>query len=610
MSGAATGQSRPVQYLLAAVPFVLLACVALGAYANAWPNALVHDDKLFAGSERFVELSNIPRYFKETVWASAGGEDGLYRPLLLTSITLDARVWGDWAAGYHLVNIVLHVLVTILLYGLLVQLQHLTAGRTASDSRFALLAALLFAVHPVNTEVVNSIFNRSEMLVALGGLAGLLWFLRHMNPSPAKAWTGLGFVYFLTLFCKESAVVLPGLAILFVLSLSPNPWRTRIRKSLPALWLLAPLVLYFAIRAQALTPVQSSGAIEAVESLKVPGASGGLAGFGLPDWDRLMEVAGFAYECLKVYVWPVALRVAYEQISRPSQVIGLALHPVLILTAMYLSRQKRHGMLIGLVFFYLALLPASRIIGDPDMGPMVAERFLYFPSVGLMIIVAFGLRWLGLRFGFAPAAITILVVLGLLAPVTWARNAVWSSDIELFESEYKNGNRVSRAMVSLTSAHLHQSNFQRVAEICDENADLQMESSSFILHCATAYGRVGRPEEAEQAYLKATEAKTFVRAVAHANLARYYLRQDRWIEAKLHFEQAAEAEVLPANRAFRLGHMLVRLYPDDRAKLLEAKQQFEYALELQPAFAPARHWLLRVERTLELMERGGPGRFE
>ncbi|RPH93790.1 MAG: hypothetical protein EHM68_15195, partial [Lysobacterales bacterium] len=190
----------------------------LVVYANAWPNALVHDDKFYAGSERFTDLANIPRYFTENAWAASGVAEPLYRPLLLATITLDARMHGDWAAGYHLTNIFLHLLVSVLVFVFLLQLLQMIRGQSPANRHVALLAAAIFAVHPVHTEVVNSIFNRSDMLVALSGLAGLCWLLRHVHARPALAWTGLCIACSVALFCKESGLVLPGLAVAVVLA--------------------------------------------------------------------------------------------------------------------------------------------------------------------------------------------------------------------------------------------------------------------------------------------------------------------------------------------------------------------------------------------------------
>jgi hypothetical protein len=100
----------------------------------------------------------------------------------------------------------LHLLVTLVVYGLREVARTTTEPGPASDL-YTLLAALVFAVHPVNTEVVNSIFNRSEMLVTLAGVGGLWWWLHFLRSRPARAWSGLALGYLLALFSKESAMV-------------------------------------------------------------------------------------------------------------------------------------------------------------------------------------------------------------------------------------------------------------------------------------------------------------------------------------------------------------------------------------------------------------------
>jgi tetratricopeptide (TPR) repeat protein len=304
-------------------------------------------------------------------------------------------------------------------------------------------------------------------------------------------------------------------------------------------------------------------------------------------------------------VWPVPLSVKHAPPGPWAGGAGLALHLALVPLVIYQLRHRRYGLILGLVFFHIALLPASRIIGDPDTYPHLAERYLYFPSVGAAIALAFGLaaaarrvdsRWL--------TAIASGVALAL-APITFARNAVWSSDLKLFESEYRNGNASYQVLVWLTAAHLQQRGYERTAELCDRHLGHQerrkernqVSAGKLSTHCAVAYSQLGRHEEAERAYLFGTRDRE-VRAMAHANLARYYLDRGRWQDARKHFEAAIAAETLPANKAYRRGHMLVRLYPRDRQKLLEAKAQFELALELQPAFGPARQWLSQVNRIL------------
>jgi tetratricopeptide (TPR) repeat protein len=585
------------QYIFTALPLLLIIVVALAAYANAWPNTLVHDDRYYSNSDRYTDLANIPRYFTENAWESSGISSKLYRPLLLTTITMDARLYGNWVAGYHLTNIFIHVLVTLLLFGLLLQLLRMVNGQSRLNSNAALLAALLFAVHPVYTEVVNSIFNRSEMLVALGSLAGLLWFLRHIIAKPARAWTGLGIAYLLVLFCKESGAILPGIAVMLVLILAPGNWQVRLKKCLPVFWLLIPLGVYVGLRALALAPVELAGAVE------VSGASGASA-FGelaskieFPGWQRLLDIAGVWFESFKILLWPLPLKIVHDSISLFAGVAGLVLNLALISFALYQYKHKRYGLMIGMVFFYIAMLPASRFIGDPDTAPHLAERYLYFPTIGLAIVLAFGLRYLAKRFDIKMAASLVMAIVIVLTPVTWARNSDWANEIQLFESEYSNGNYHRELLVWLTAAQLRKKDHKRVVEICDRHVDVQESWGRLSNNCGSAYWKLGRLDEAERAYLYASEFKK-VRVVAHANLGRLYLNQNRWYEAKDEFEAAYVAEKHPASRAYRHGHMLVSLYPKNQQMLLEAKADFERALELQPAHGLAKYWLKRVNRAL------------
>ena len=576
------------------LPLILLVGVTLAAFANAWPNTLVLDDKFFAGTGRFGGLLDLPRFFTEDLWAAAEGHSGLYRPLLLISLSLDAHLYGDWAAGYHLGNIFLHVLVTLCVFGFIRQLLLTAGGQPSSAGRYALLAALVFAVHPVHTEVVNSIFNRSEALATLGGVAGLWWFLHHLDSRPVKAWLGLAVAYLFAMFAKENAVVLPGLAIVLVWVFTPGGWPGRLRKCLPVLWLLIPLAFYLVLRVRALAP---AGAVEAAGLIGVAEIRSLIQTSRLPDGGSLLKTAGAWGQAFKVMLWPHPLKLDYEAPSVFFRWSALVLHLLLIIAALFESRRKRFGLIAGLAVFYIALLPASRFVGTLGYLPELAERYLYFPSVGLAIALAFGLRFLGHRFGLPVALVPAVLAVLVLTPLCWARNAEWGSEALLFESEFSRRGPDRNMLRTLTAAHLDEGNYARVAEICDLHAAQQQRDGRYSNHCAIAYGRLGRNEKAERAYLFATRHK-WVMSSAHANLAQLYLRLGRRDEARKHLELAIETERDPALRAYRKGMLLVMLHRSDRAKLEEARAYFEEALRLDPHMAPARLWLERLNRVL------------
>ncbi len=168
---------------------IVLVIVTLLAFANAWPENLVLDDKAFAGPGRSPDLDSLQYMFAEDVWVTAGTTTGLYRPLLLLDLSLESRLFGDWLAGYHLSNIFLHLIVTLLVYGLLRHILLMTSNKPPASELYALLAALIFAVHPIHTEVVNSVFNRSGMLVAIFYLAGMWWLrINWLHASYMPGW--------------------------------------------------------------------------------------------------------------------------------------------------------------------------------------------------------------------------------------------------------------------------------------------------------------------------------------------------------------------------------------------------------------------------------------
>lgn len=603
------------------LPPVLVVLVALVAYANAWPDSLVLDDKFFENPGRFADWSNIPRYFEENVWASQGMAEPFYRPLFLASITFDARVYGDWVPGFHLTSILLHSVVSLLVYGFLLQLLKASGTETSTARLCALLAALVFAVHPVQTEAVDSIFNRSEILAGAAGLAGLNWLLRFRSARPVLAWVGLALAYLVALFCKESAIVLPALAALLVLVLGPGSARTRAKSCLPVIALAIPLAVYLFMRFNALESPAGSmtevgAASEALNGLEQglasgaeagdateagrSGVAGALNGLRLPGWNRWLGVAGAWYQGFRLMVWPFPLQVDIPAPSLFQKYLGLAVHALLLGAAIFMARRKQFGLLLALAFYYLVLLPASRILGDQSVSMQLALRYLYLAVVGLSIAVAFGLRALVRRFDALAAVAVVTLVLIVFTPLTWARNAVWSDELRLLKTDYENGNRSAFLLRLLTAAYILERDYPSVARLCDRNADVQQSSGRLSVHCAIAYGRTGREEEAVQAYLHAASSERS-RTIAHANLADLYLRRGQREEAEKHLQLAFETEEFPAMRAFRQGYLLARLYPGDRARLLEAKAAFERALELQPNLPVARTWLARVEEQL-----GGP----
>jgi hypothetical protein len=588
------GRLAYMQHLRSLLPLLLLTVVTFAAYWNAWPDALVLDDKMFAGQERFADLSRLPEFFRETVWANTGYNDKLYRPLLFVSFAFDATLFADRAAVWHLFNVLLHVLATLLVYLLLLRLLRLSEPQGESPVLIAMLAAVVFGVHPIHAEVVNSIFNRSTLFVAIGSTAGLWWLLRHMDSRPVLAWTGIWLAYWFVLFSRETGIVLPALAVALVWIYSSGGWRQKTRRCLPALLMAVPLLVYLVLRARAIAPPMPMEGGEAGDPL---GLTDLLASGGLLDWSSLMRIAGVWLDALRLAMWPRPLLLHHPSPDSMLQITGLFVHLGLVVAAFYLYRRERPGLITGLAIFYIALLPSSRLFGSGGM-PHLAERYLYEPSVGLAVILAFGLSYLQRRGDRLLAAAPIVLAVGLLTSLTWARNADWSDDIALLEHDYLYVILKPKSLEGLTAGHVVKGNYIRAVEVCRENEQSLSKSGYLSLNCGTAYTLSGDLHRAEQAYLGATKDKAS-RARAFSNLTYMYIVQGRPDKVSVQLERAIESEKNPATRAYLRGLLLIRLYPGDRTRLLEAQTYFEEGLRLQPRFVLAIQALKAVNRSLE-----------
>lgn len=579
---------RPRSFPAFVLPAVAVALAALLAYANATPPVAIHDDSFFVPARHTLSASSVAGMFVEDMWSSTGSPAGVYRPLVVLSIAVNGALFGKDPTGYHATNVAMHALASVVVFLLLLQL--LGSGQ----AWVAALAAALFAVHPIHTEAVDSVYNRSEIL-ATTGVAAALWVVHRWHERrPAVAWTAGAVLYLLALLCRESAVSLPALAALMLWLAHPaEPARMRLRRVLPVATLAIPLIAYFVLRHFALaSTVQSSAPVLGVD-----------AGRDLVSRFFYSVAALREYARMMVLPWP--LRVSYEDFRGDGLLAAVITHVVLIGTAVGLRRRAPLAT-FAVAFFYVALLPSTRLftsaglslqIGDfvilqPQSGlVLIGERVAYLPSVALAIAAGVALAELARRRGLLAAtasAAPLLIVGGL---ITVERNAAWHSAPALFSAEVvaapDNGDGWRLLVSALSSA----GRFEEATSACDGQLEGPTRSAQFFNNCGVVYDKLRRDESAMKAYRRAIELG--LAPVGHANLGRVYVRLGRIPEAEAEFAAAAEAETNPAQRHYRTGVLLMRFHPERAA---DARREFEAALEIQPDYVAARQALGQLAR--------------
>ena len=350
---------------------------------------------------------------------------GLYRPVTTASFLLNYAVLGNGenATGYHWVNFLLHLGNVWLVYVL--------AGRLLKRAGPAFFAAALWAVHPLGTESVTNVVGRSDLLAAMAVLGGLLLFAR----SPAVRGVRLGLyaaalfaVATVGVFSKESAAVLLGLMLLWDVGFGIGNWRQGVARRAPAYGAaMASLALLWWVRHRVF------------DALPLP---------EFPFVDNPLVATGFwaarltAIKVIGLDLWLLVcpLRLSCDRSYNQIPVAGwadifawLALVVVAAIVGVVVARRRSDGLIFFLAgFFGIALLPTSNLLFQT--GSIMAERFLYLPSVGFAIAVVALVYRLGRE---RLAAALLAVVVALFAGRTFVRNFDWKDDLTLSAADVR-----------------------------------------------------------------------------------------------------------------------------------------------------------------------------
>ena len=415
-----TTSPDPAKWWTSAGVWGLPALAAAAVFANTLSNGLIYDD-------RFT-LKRIPSL------SISGVFDGLHRMRGLTYAvhSLDEWLWGAWAPGFHLTNVILHALASALA-------AHAAFALT-SCRRVALLCGLLFAVHPVHVEVVASFSYRKDSLAMIFVLLALILWLGIRRPILRYA--GSVFCLLLGLLSKEVAAV--GLVpMLFLVDLlpghgHPGRWQARFKR---AIWRSVPFVgLGLVAGVWFVTHISVDSILDGIYQE----SNGRLAHYG----EILATAVGSVLDVVRLLLVPAILSADYPirvqtSLADPRAVAGALSLGFWILGTIALIRRAPVAALAG-AWALLTYVPCSNIL--PLTHHFVAERYLYVPSFGLCLLVAIGLdlvlvramdhRRFWLR-GAATAFATLLIVAGGVRSAV--RNRDWRDGCSLWSSSLRAG---------------------------------------------------------------------------------------------------------------------------------------------------------------------------
>ncbi len=387
-------------------------------YSNSLGNDFVWDDDNFVVRNDIIKsLRNIPLFFtlKEAV-AKGTLSDQVYRPFLSLSFGLDYRLWGLNPLGYHSINLILHIFNALLVFWFVLII--------SGNRHVALLSSLVFASHPIQTEAVSWISGRADVLFLLFYLLALIFYVKYIRDRKILLYMASLAFFICSVMSKEMAVSLPFLIILFDMYFGKRerPSSRAIRYF--AYFLI--LQLYLFVRFSAL------GAM-------------GQGGYWAGDFysTMLSMTKGIVYY-IRLLLLPMRLCADYmtfpvsRSLTEISVLLSIFLLMSIIAIGVFLKRYSR-ALSFSILWFFVTLLPVTNVI---PMRILIAERFLYLPSIGYAIFLAIilvGAHDYLKKFGRTRIiifAISLLLIF-FYSTKTMDRNREWADDVAFNEANLK-----------------------------------------------------------------------------------------------------------------------------------------------------------------------------
>ena len=536
---------------------VLLA-VLLAAYFPAWHGGPLWDDDAHLTREALRSADGLYR-----IWFEPGATQQYY-PVVHSAFWVLHKVFGDATLGYHLVSISLHALSSFLVAVILRRLA--VPGAT--------LAAVIFALHPVQVESVAWITELKNTLSGVFYLSAALVYLHFDQRREPKMYGAAGLLFVLALLTKSVTASLPAaLLVVFWWQRGRIDWKQDVR----------PLLPFFALGATA-------GLFTAWMERTIIGAHG--ADYQFTFVERSLIAGRAIWFYLAKLVWPADLIFIYPKwrISGgdPVQYV-YPLAALAVFGALWALRSRTRAPLAAMLFFAGTLFPALGFFNVyPFRYSFVADHFQYLASLGVIALAAAGAAGLLDRYRVGWAATPVIVAVGVsLAALTWRQSQDYADADTLYRATLRRNPAATMAHINLGIRLLERpqpsidearTHFETAVRLEPANADAQVNLGAVLQ-------KMGRLEEAADVYRDALRLRPDA-AGARNNLGATLEQLGRVEEAAAEYRESLRLAPDSSATHSNLGRALLAMGRAD-----EAAAELREALRLDPTLAST-HYLL------------------
>jgi protein O-mannosyl-transferase len=508
-------------------------------------------------------------------WAFTTGHASNWHPLTWLSHMADCQVAGLNPVWPHCENVLLHAANAVLLFALLLQL-------TERIWPSAFVAAL-FAWHPLHVESVAWIAERKDVLSTFFALLTLLAYARYVQASEAQS-SKFKMFYFsalllfaLGLLAKPMVVTLPFVMLLLDYWPLQRFLNLKSQVSIPPARQASLLNLQFSIVVEKL-PFFALSAISCVITFLVQHHGGAVASLKIVPLDYRLRNLPVAYAgYLFKMAWPAHLAVFYPLNALPAPKVAAAA-AVWVAISVLVWRARRAGpyWLVGWLWFLGTLVPVIGLVQVGDAA--MADRYTYFPSVGIFLAVALGVRDAVKRFHIPKpivGAVASLVLAACLA-LTHRQVSFWRNDVTLFRHAAQVTKDNDTAYLNLGYA-LEKAGRDKEA-MAAYQASLKIDPDRVETHnnIANLLDDAGQPQEAEAQYLEALRINPN-HVASHDNYGTLLVELGRFDEAMKQYNAAARVDPDDWHPPYLIGKLLLKEGRD-----VEAIPYFKAAVRKDP----------------------------
>lgn len=482
---------------------VLIILFLLGflVYGNSIPNGFVWDDEEQIVSNAIIQsLGNITQIFSGATFSTGGaGLQGyFFRPLITFTFMVNYFFWGENAFGFHLFQIIFHILNAFLLFKVLLILS--TSFKTKYQNVTCLLLCAIYLIHPAITEGVVYIAAVSEVMFTFFILLAFCLLLQTKDIKPTlKRFLLVSTLLLTATFYKEPAIVGPPILMAYAIIFKIKSWKKWVG------FLLTTTILYFFIRLVIVqTPIQHPLYSDISEASL---------------YDRLITIPSVIFHYLSILIYPNYLSISQHFVIRQPNFynfFGPLLIIIIILFGSLFWAFKKNNKLIlfSLCFLIISFGPILNII---PLDMTVAERWLYFPFLGILLLLAGIFKNIpDLKVLKAMLVILLLSIIPLSLR-TIVRNSDWKDGLTLYSHD-ENINQTSFDLENNLGVELFRNNQTEAAKAhFEKSLSLQPKWHFSLNNLGAVYEREGNIVKAKEYYSRVLQTSDYY--LAHENLS-------------------------------------------------------------------------------------------